>query len=70
VNFPVPGSLGAFGLADAGRVFAAGEISRRWHRALGGGLWLDVLDKGAIIHAALARGREGTTLTVGGGLGF
>ena len=70
VNFPVPGTLGIFGLADAGRIYAAGEDSDRWHRAFGGGTWLDVLDKGAIIRAALARGREGTTLTMGGGMSF
>ena len=70
VQFPLPGTFGMFGLADAGRVYADGEASSRWHRAVGGGVWIDVLDKGAIAHAALARGREGTTLTMGGGMSF
>ncbi|HEU5261196.1 MAG TPA: BamA/TamA family outer membrane protein [Gemmatimonadales bacterium] len=33
------GDLGLFGLADAGRVWAPGESSDRWHAAAGGGLW-------------------------------
>jgi len=33
------GDVGVFGLADAGRVWVAGEPSDRWHAAAGGGLW-------------------------------
>lgn len=36
---PAPGQLGVFGLADTGRVFLAGEDSRRWHAGYGGGLY-------------------------------
>jgi hypothetical protein len=41
VNAPVVvrGRLGVLGLADAGRVFYAGENSERWHTSFGGGVW-------------------------------
>jgi len=34
------GDAGVFALADAGRVWVAGESADRWHGAAGGGLWL------------------------------
>ncbi|OLC03558.1 MAG: hypothetical protein AUH45_05275 [Gemmatimonadetes bacterium 13_1_40CM_69_22] len=37
-RFPA-GDVGVLGLADAGRVWVAGESSDRWHAAAGGGLW-------------------------------
>ena len=36
----VPTDVGVFGLADAGRVWLKSEESNRWHKAVGGGLWL------------------------------
>src|SRR5439155_902724 len=41
----LPEELGVFGLADAGRVYLAGETSDRWHAAVGGGLWVAFLSR-------------------------
>src|SRR5205823_8621735 len=57
--FLLPGDLGAFGLADGGRVFRAGEQSNVWHSALGGGLWASFLGRNNTLSASYARGREG-----------
>lgn len=37
----IPGSLGIHGMADAGRVWAAGQSSRTWHLTGGGGFWFN-----------------------------
>lgn len=66
----LPGELGAFGLADAGRVFLEGESSRTWHAAIGGGLWISVLGPGNVLSAAVARSDERTALYVGLGTTF
>ena len=57
--FPLPGDLGAFGLADGGRVFRTGEQSDVWHSALGGGLWASFLGRTNTLSVSYARGREG-----------
>jgi len=54
----LPGELGIFALADAGRVFLDGESSDAWHSALGGGLLLAFLDRANTISVAYARSRE------------
>jgi hemolysin activation/secretion protein len=58
IFFVLPGELGIFALADAGRVFLDGESSDAWHSALGGGLWVAFLDRANTISVAYARGRE------------
>ena len=55
----LPGELGAFGLADGGRVYRSEETSDTWHTALGGGLWVSFLERANTFSAAYARGREG-----------
>ncbi len=50
--------LGVMGLVDVGRVFLAGESSKTWHPAYGGGLWL-----------AFRNGRTRATVTAAGGEG-
>jgi hemolysin activation/secretion protein len=54
----LPGELGIFALADAGRVYLDGESSDVWHSALGGGLLLAFLDRANTISVTYARGRE------------
>jgi hypothetical protein len=49
-------------------VYAAGEQSRHWHRAVGAGLWLNLLDSGHLLKIDVIRGEEGTTVQVGSGL--
>jgi hypothetical protein len=57
-SFLLPGTLGVFGLADSGRVFADGEDSDRWHSAAGGGIWLSFLSPANTMSVALARSSE------------
>ncbi|MGH7544851.1 MAG: hypothetical protein ACREKI_01560, partial [Gemmatimonadota bacterium] len=66
----LPGELGVFGLADAGRVFLEGESSDTWHSALGGGLWISVLGPGNVVSAAIARSDERAALYLGLGTSF
>ncbi|MCI0436164.1 MAG: hypothetical protein L0271_21355 [Gemmatimonadetes bacterium] len=54
----LPGSIGLLGLADAGRVFAHGESSNRWHSAAGGGIWLSFLGPANTFSIAVARSEE------------
>jgi hypothetical protein len=66
----LPGELGVLGLADAGRVFLAGESSDTWHTAFGGGLWISVLGPGNVLSAALASSDERTALYLGLGMAY
>ena len=54
----LPGDLGVFGLADAGRVFLAGQDSDTWHTALGGGIWFSLIDRGSTVSLAIAQSKE------------
>ncbi|HET6230109.1 MAG TPA: BamA/TamA family outer membrane protein [Longimicrobiaceae bacterium] len=56
----VHGDLGAFALADAGRVFVHGDSPGGWHTALGGGLSFTFLDGRNTVSAAYARGDKGS----------
>jgi outer membrane protein assembly factor BamA len=69
-NFIVPGRFGVFGLADAGRIWLAGESSNTWHTAFGGGLWFAPLNSPIAVSAAVARGDGRTVLYLGSGFGF
>ena len=66
----VPEELGVFGLADAGRVYLAGETSDRWHAAVGGGLWVAFLSRTNTLSVAAAHSVEGTRAYVRAGFGF
>jgi hypothetical protein len=66
----VPAELGIFGLADAGRVFYAGESSTTWHTAFGGGVWTAFLNRANTISVAIAASEERTAVYVQAGLGF
>ncbi len=66
----LPGSLGLVGLADAGRVFARGEASSRWHGAAGGGLWLSFLGPANTFSVVLARSGERTGVYARAGFHF
>lgn len=62
VHVVLPADLGVFGLADAGRVFRAGESSDRWHAAVGGGLWLSFLNRANTLTVAAASSPERTAV--------
>ena len=66
----LPTQLGVFGLADAGRVFLAGESSDRWHTAFGGGLSLSYLQRAYTFSVALASSDERTAVYAQAGFGF
>jgi len=51
----VPARFGIFGLADAGRVWLAGEDSQKIHTGLGGGIWTAFLKPENTLSAAAAR---------------
>jgi len=66
----LPGELGVFGLADAGRVFFAPESSDQWHTAFGGGVWISLLQRSTVLSAAIARSTDRTGLYIGTGMAF
>jgi len=66
----LPGQLGIFGLADAGRVFVQGESSDRWHSAVGGGLWISFLRPANLLSVAVAKSEERTAVYLGAGFAF
>ena len=53
------GTLGVFGLADAGRVWYQGNATGGWHTAYGGGLFFTLLDRRYAVSAAYAQGDRG-----------
>ncbi|MGH7530281.1 MAG: BamA/TamA family outer membrane protein [Gemmatimonadales bacterium] len=66
----LPGELGVFALADAGRVYAAGEQSERWHAGAGGGLWVAFLKRANTVSLAAADGGDGVRLYARAGFAF
>lgn len=70
VRIVAPADLGVHGLVDAGRVFADGDRSRRWHTGFGGGLWLAPLMRSNTVSLTVARGRERTGLYLASGFAF
>jgi hypothetical protein len=66
----LPAEIGVFGLADAGRVFLAGEESDKWHAAAGGGLSIAWLHRAFTVSAAVASGEERTSVYIQAGYGF
>jgi hypothetical protein len=66
----LPGEFGVFGLADVGRVFVRGESSDRWHSAVGGGVWISLLQPANILSLAFARSAERTAIYLGAGFAY
>jgi hemolysin activation/secretion protein len=66
----LPGEYGVFALADAGRVWVDGERSRRWHTAVGGGLWFAYFRRDHTVTVAAARSDEKTAFYLAMGFGF
>jgi hypothetical protein len=65
-----PSDFGVMGLADAGRVYLAGEQSNTWHGAAGGGIWLSILDRANTVSLAVAKSEERTAFYFQAGFGF
>jgi hemolysin activation/secretion protein len=70
VTLILPATIGAFGLADIGRVFLEGESSDTWHGAAGGGISLSYLDRAYTLSLAVAESEERTAIYVQAGFGF
>ncbi len=66
----LPGDFGVFGLADAGRVFVSGESSKRWHTALGGGIWFAFIDPAYSASIAIADSEDRARVYAKAGFGF
>jgi hypothetical protein len=58
--FLLPGEWGLFGFVDTGRVFYAGESSRKWHTGYGGGIWIAPLIRQYTMSLAVAHCEEDT----------
>ena len=70
ISLLLPSDLGIFGLADAGRVFSAGEQSTVLHRGFGGGVWLAPLGRSNTVSLAVARSREESAVYLRTGFQF
>ena len=72
IRLLVPGELGLFGAADAGRVFHSGDPddAGTWHTGVGGGLWLSFLQRLQSLSVAAVRGDDLTGVYVRAGLAF
>jgi hypothetical protein len=70
VKLILPATIGAFGLADVGRVFLEGESSDAWHGAVGGGISLSYLDRAYTLSLAIAESEERTAIYAQAGFGF
>jgi hypothetical protein len=56
----LPGEAGIFGLGEIGRVFSAVDETKTWHRSLGGGLFISLVDRAFVFVGGAAHSREGT----------
>ena len=66
----IPGAIGIHGLADAGRVWAPGETSDRWHHAVGGGLWFSLDGPVTTLSLTVAHSDERTGFYARAGFAF
>lgn len=66
----LPGEYGVFGLADVGRVYFKEEFSKKWHSAVGGGIFFSVFDLSTVFSLAIARCEEQISVYLKGGFSF
>ncbi|HEX9054259.1 MAG TPA: hypothetical protein VF830_05090 [Gemmatimonadales bacterium] len=66
----LPGRWGLLGVADAGRVWLAGESSDTWHHGFGGGLWFAPLARNNTVSAVVVRSEGRTGFYFRGGFMF
>ncbi len=60
--FLVPGAFGISFLGDTGRVWLSGEDSKRWHSAVGGGIWFSFIRPDFTVSFSVARSSERTAI--------
>lgn len=66
----LPGEMGIFGLGDLGRVYFEGENSKKWHTAVGAGIWFSFIRREYSISFAVAKSEERTGFYVQAGFLF
>jgi hypothetical protein len=72
VQILLPGHVGVFGAADAGRVYLADDPADadEWHTALGGGLWISFLNRKQTLSVAVMDGDDLTGVYARAGFSF
>jgi hypothetical protein len=70
MNLLVPTDVGVLGLADGGRVFVLPDPSRRWHTAVGGGVWMSFLNRRNTLSVTAARSEGQVRVNFQGGFLF
>ena len=67
-----PTEFGVFGAADAGRVFFDGDLDDAddWHTAVGGGIWLSLMDRIQTVSVSIMSGEDLTAVYLSAGLHF
>ncbi len=68
-SYLLPGTVGAIGFYDIGRVWMSDESSDRWHMGYGGGLYFSPVDL-LIVQAAMGFSREAVLPYIRVGLSF
>jgi len=68
-SYLFPGTVGVIAFNDVGRVWVPGEVSKKWHKGYGGGIFIIPADL-ILIQAAFAKSVEGTQPFVSIGLSF
>lgn len=68
-RFIIPMKIGIIGGYDYGRVWMDGEKSKKWHQAIGGGIWLNAIDSftGKVNYFT---GEDGGRFSLGVNFGF
>lgn len=72
IKLIVPGELGLFVAADAGRVYYADdtEDADKWHSSIGGGVWISFLRRAQTLSVAVINGDDLTGLYLRAGFMF
>ena len=72
IRLLVPGEVGLFAAADAGRVIYSGDPdgADTWHTGTGGGLWLSFLQRMQTVSLAVVNGEDLTGVYLRAGLTF
>ncbi len=65
VNILIPGMLGLSVFGGVGRVYLAGEESKRWHNSYGGSVWITYLNRMFNIGITVAKSDEGNKYFIG-----
>jgi hypothetical protein len=70
LNLIVPGRWGVLGRVGTGRVWAADEVSDKWHSSVGGGLWWAPWDVQNAVRLEVSKSDETTLFYLLIGFGF